>query len=125
MVFNRIGQRSHLFVLMVASMIFFSSLPGTLTFSGANATTEFESIQFTPNNATVTEVQEPFSPQQEAIMNHLDMARQALIIGNLTMAIEELIVAIELQSGVSSEIGIDQNQTETRAELQTAPLPPT
>ena len=58
-------------------------------------------------------------------MNHLEMARLALTSGNLTMAIQELISAIELQSGLSSDDeGIAQNETQSRMELQTAPFPP-
>ncbi|MDQ3966962.1 MAG: hypothetical protein M3275_01035 [Thermoproteota archaeon] len=115
--------------MMFASIItavFFSSATGTLSFHTANALTVSESIQFTSNNATTstTELQEPFSPPQEAIANHLEMAREALRNGNLTMAIQEIIFAIELQSGISSDIGIAQNETQSRMELQTAPFPP-
>ena len=125
----KVHQQLRLHIVMFASIIitavFFSSATGTLSFHTANALTVSESIQFTSNNATsTTELQEPFSPLQEAIANHLEMAREALRNGNLTMAIQEIIFAIELQSGISSDIGIAQNETQSRMELQTAPFPP-
>ena len=52
------------------------------------------------------------------------MARHALRNGNLTMAIQELIFAIELQSGTFSGTGLAQNETQSRMELQTATFPP-
>lgn len=125
---RKVHQQLRLHIVMFASIItaiFFSSATGTLSFHTANALTVSESIQFTSNNATsTTELQEPFSPPQEAIANHLEMAREALRNGNLTMAIQEIIFAIELQSGISSDIGIAQNETQSRMELQTAPFPP-
>ncbi len=126
MVPNRvIRQQLRLHVLMFISIIFFSSsAAGALSFPAANALILSESIQFTSNNATSTELQEPSSAPQEAIANHLEMARQALRNGNLTMAIQELIFAIELQSGISTDIGMEQNETQSRMELQTAPFPP-
>lgn len=125
---RKVHQQLRLHIVMFASIItavFSSSATGTLSFHTANALTVSESIQFTSNNATTTtELQEPFSPPQEAIANHLEMAREALRNGNLTMAIQEIIFAIELQSGISSDIGIAQNETQSRMELQTAPFPP-
>ncbi len=112
---------------MFASIVvvtFYTSATGTLSFTAANALTVSESIQYTSNNATSTELQEPIAPPQEAIATHLDMARQALRNGNLTMAIQELIFAIELQSGTFSGTGLAQNETQSRMELQTAPFPP-
>ncbi len=124
-----VREQLRLHVVMFASIIiitvvFFSSATGALLFPVANALTVSESIQFTSNNATAPELQEPLGPGQEAIANHLDMARQALRIGNLTMAIQEVIFAIELQSGISNDIGLAQNETRSRMELQTAPFPP-
>jgi hypothetical protein len=123
-----VREQLRLHVAMLASIIvvtFYSSATGALSFTAANALTVSESIQYTSNNATSTELQEPLGPGQEAIANHLDRAREALRIGNLTMAIEEIIFAIELQSGISSDIGSAQNDTRSRMELQTAPFPPT
>lgn len=84
-----------------------------------------EDIQFISTNASSTEVPEPLGSTQGAITNHLDAARQALRNGNLTMAIEELIFAIELQSATTfDDSEIDQNETRSRMGLQTAPFPP-
>jgi hypothetical protein len=113
-----------LFASIIIVIIFSSSATGALLFPVANALTVSENIQFASNNATSTELQEPLGPSQEAIANHLDMARQALRSGNLTMAIQELIFAVELQSGILSDIGIAENETQSRMELQTAPFPP-
>ena len=114
--------------MMFASIIVVtlsSSVTGALSFPSANALVVSEGIQFTSNNnnATATEAQESPGPQQGSIANHLDMARQALRNGNLTMAIEELIFAIELQSMIQSGVGTAQNETQSRLELQTAPFP--
>ena len=120
-----IRQQLLLHVVTLASIIIFSSsATGAFAFPAANALTPSESIQFTSDNAASTGLQEPLGPGQEAIANHLDMARQALRSGNLTMAIEEIIFAIELQSGISSDIGSAQNETRSRMELQTGPFPP-
>lgn len=128
---RKVREQSRLHIVMFASIIvviiFSSSLTSILPFPAANALILSESIQFTSNNnnATSTEVQETLISPQEAIMNHLEMARLALTSGNLTMAIQELISAIELQSGLSSDDeGIAQNETQSRMELQTAPFPP-
>lgn len=121
-----IDQQPVLHVAIFATLIFILCSPViSAPFPAANALTVPEGIQFISNNATSTEVQEPFDSTQEAITNHLDAARQALRIGNLTMAIQELIFAIELQPGMSSDdSGVGQNETQSRMELQTAPFPP-
>ncbi len=121
-----IDQQQVLHVAIFATLIFILCSPViSAPFPAANALTVTEGIQFTSNNATSTEVQEPFDSTQEAINNHLDAARQALRIGNLTMAVQELIFAIELQPGMSfDDSGIVQNETQSRMELQTAPFPP-
>ena len=125
---REVRQRLRLHIVIFASIItavFSSSATGALPFYAANASTESESTQFTSNNnATPTDLQEPLGTTREAIANHLDMARQGLRNGNLTMAIHELIFAMELQSGISSDIAIEQNETQSRMELQTAPFPP-
>ncbi len=85
-----------------------------------------QDIRFISSNASSTEVQQPLNSNQQAITDHLDAARLALSNGNLTMAIQELIFAIELQSTATfGESEVVQNETRSRMELQTAPFPPT
>ncbi len=129
MVSNRIiiGRKLVLHVAMFAILVFIFSSPTTIStlFPAANALTVPKDIRFLSNNASSTEVQDPLDSKQEAITNHLDAARQALRNGNLTMAIEELIFAVDLQSGMpSDDTTIGQNETRSRMELQTAPFPP-
>jgi hypothetical protein len=123
---TRISQKVMLHVAMSSTVVFIFYSPTVINaLFPANALTASEGIRFISNNASSTEVQEPPDSNQEAITNHLDAARQALRNGNLTMAIQELIFAIELQSAATfdeSEVG--QNETRSRMELQTAPFPP-
>lgn len=124
---KKISQELALPIAIFATVVFIFYSPAVINtlFPAASALTVPEDIQFISRNASSTEVQEPLASNQEAITNHLDAARQAVSDGNLTMAIQELISAIELQSAATfdeSEVG--QNQTGIRAELQTAPFPP-
>jgi hypothetical protein len=124
---KNISQELALHIAIFATVVFIFYSPAVINtlFPAASALTVPEDIQFISSNASSTEVQESPASNQEAITNHLDMARQAVRNGNLTMAVQELISAIELQSAATfggSEVG--QNETGTRAELQTAPFPP-
>lgn len=124
---TKIGQQLVMHFAMFATVAFLLYSPAIINalFPAAYAFTVPEDIRFISTNASSTEVQEPLGSTQEAITNHLDGARQALRNGNLTMAIQELIFAIELQSSTTlddSEMG--QNETRSRVELQTAPFPP-
>ncbi len=124
---KKISQELTLNVAIFATVVFIFYSPTVIytLFPAASALTVPEGVQFISNNASSTEVQGAPSSNQEAITNHLDAARQALSNGNLTMAIQELISAIELQSAATfDESEVDQNQTRSRVELQTAPFPP-
>lgn len=117
---TKIGQQLVMHFAMFATVVFLLYSPVFIKalFPAAYASTVPEDVQFISTNASSTEVQQPLGSTQEAITNHLDAARQALRNGNLTMAIQELIFAIELQSNTTlddSEIG--QNEISSRMEL--------
>ncbi len=125
---SKIGQQQlvlHIAIFATIVFIFYSPTIISSLFPAANASAVPEDIQFISNNASSAEVQAPSGSTQETITNHLDAAREALRNGNLTMAIQELIFAIELQSAMTlDESGVGQNETSSRMELQTAPFPP-